>query len=786
MTDQDRFRQHSSHWGAFSARMENGRLAIRPFAGDPEPSALLANIPASLRHPARLARPLVRRGWLEDGPGPDKRRGSDDYVEMDWDRALDLAAAELKRLGAGPDFGAAPVLPGKSVFGGSYGWSSAGRFHHAQSQVHRFLNTTFGGYVASVDTYSSAAGAVILSMVWGDAIKLTRDHTYLQDLSEQTELLLAFGGLPVRNTAVSSGGNAQHMVRRTLNEAAARGCEFVSISPLADDMDELPGLTRLAPRPATDVALMLGMAYRLHETGKADRAYLDRYTTGYDRFLAYLTGASDGTPKTPEWAEGICQVPAAEIAALADRAAGKRTMINVTYSLQRAENGEQPVWMALTLAAMLGKGDQLGAGFCYGLGSIGNVGKPQLDIPLPTMPQGRNGSGDFIPVARISELLLNPGKSYTYKGETRSYADIRLVYWAGGNPFHHHQDLTRLADAFSRPDTIIVHDSVGTATARHADIVFPATITAEREDIGAGGNDPFIFAMEPLIAPFAEARDDFEIFADLARRLGCEEAFTEGLDAAGWLRRIYAPTQQALAERGLEAPAYDSFREGGTLAIPTRTTPGVIRRFHMDPEGAPLETPSGRIEIFSERVAAAGLPGHPCWLPPEEWLGSALAAEHPFQLVANQPSGRLHSQLDFGATSMSGKRDGRERARLNPADAARLGLQDGDIIRLWNGRGAVLASAEPCPRVASGVVQLATGAWYAPQDLPGSGPTCVNGNPNAVTTDCGASILSQGCAGQLSLVSVEKWPAEAPRAVPHGAILKRPAPVADKLAEPAE
>ncbi|MCB2012021.1 MAG: Asp-tRNA(Asn)/Glu-tRNA(Gln) amidotransferase GatCAB subunit C, partial [Geminicoccaceae bacterium] len=158
-------RLHSSHWGAFRAELSDGGMTVLPFENDHDPAPMLANIAAAKDHPARLSRPLVRRGWLEDGPGPDDRRGSDAYVEMDWEEALDLTARELVRLGALAGLPESGPLPGAHVFGGSYGWSSAGRFHHAQSQVHRFLNVAFGGYVASVDTYSSAAGAVILDLV---------------------------------------------------------------------------------------------------------------------------------------------------------------------------------------------------------------------------------------------------------------------------------------------------------------------------------------------------------------------------------------------------------------------------------------------------------------------------------------------------------------------------------------------------------------------------------------------------------------------------------------------
>jgi len=765
-------RPHSAHWGTFRACYD-GTLKVTPFELDPEPSEILENLAAAPRNPARLDRPLVRRGWLENGPGPDDRRGRDDYVEMGWDEALDLAARELRRLGAGPDLPKSGPLPGAHVFGGSYGWSSAGRFHHAQSQVHRFLNSAFGGYVAHVDTYSSAAGAVILDLVWGNTLKMSRQTPFWQEIAEETELLVAFGGLPLRNLAASPGGNSQHIAGPSLRQAADRGCEFVSISPIFDDFEALPQVTRLAPRPGTDVALMLGMAYVLHDEGLADRAYLDRYTTGYATFADYLTGASDGQPKTPAWAAAICDVPAEQIAEIARMATRKRTHIAVSYALQRARHGEQPVWMGLVLAAMLGQYPLRGAGFSYSLGSIGNTGKPPLAVPLPTLPQGTNRVGDYIPIARISELLLNPKGTYQYKLETRRYADLRLVYWAGGNPFHHHQDLSRLRQAFARPDTIIVHDSVGTATTRHADIIFPATISLERDDIGAAGNDPFLVPMPQLVPPLDGARDDYDIFAALAARLGVADHYTEGRSSADWQRDIYERTREALETRGDTPPSFDNFLAGDVLPLPVSDSPSRIAQFHADPEGAPLDTPSGRIEIFSQRIADAGFAGHPVWIDHDEWLGSDRAKAHPFQLVANQPRGRLHSQLDFGKASMARKVDGREVLRLHPEDASALGAKAGDILRVWNERGGFLAVAQPDTALRRHVVQIPTGAWYAPVDLPGAGLTCVNGNPNIVTSDAGSSAIGQGCAGQLTLVSVEVWAGDVPPAVSHHEILPK-------------
>jgi biotin/methionine sulfoxide reductase len=743
---------HSSHWGAFSIQRHNDGIRIIPHPNDPDPASLLGNIPASLTHRARIATPMVRKGWLERGPGPDRLRGRQAFVALPWDEALDLAARELKRVYA--DHG------GKAVFGGSYGWSSAGRFHHAQSQVHRFLNV-LGGYVKSVNTYSSAAAAVILPHVIGSQEAAGRENVSWHELSTQTDVVLAFGGLPLKNTSVSSGGTSQHLARDHLLAAHRRGAQFHLISPLRDDLPSEIEAVWHPIRPGTDVPLMLGIAHTLMTDGLHDRVFLDRYCVGYPAFEAYLSGRSDGEPKDAEWAAAICELPAGTIRDIARQAAGKRALVTCAQSLQRAEHGEQPVWMGVVLAAMLGQIGLPGGGFVYAMGSLANIGKPSLAVPLPTLPQRQNKVPDLIPVARIADLLLNPGQVYDFNGRRLTYPDIRLVYWAGGNPFHHHQDINRLRAAFSRPDTVIVHDSVWTASARHADIVFPATVTLERSDIGAAGNDPLLVAMHPAAAPFGQARDDYAIFSALAERLDVANDFTEGRSAEDWLRHLYEPTRTALVRLGHDAPDFDAFWAAGELRLPTLPWDGgVVREFRTDPDHRKLPTPTGMVEIASATIASFGYDdclGHPAWLPPAEGVGSPLMREFPLHLVANQPATRLHSQLDFGATSAASKIQGREPVRLHPVDAAVRGIADGDVVRLFNHRGACLAGAVISEAVRPGVVQLATGAWYDPLDPAADGSLCVHGNPNVLTRDAGTSKLAQACTGQLTVVQIERF-----------------------------
>ncbi|MDQ2682382.1 MAG: molybdopterin-dependent oxidoreductase, partial [Chloroflexota bacterium] len=587
---------HSSHWGAFEAVVENGSVTgVVPWAGDQHPSPLLANIPGSTEHKARISQPHVRAGWLRDGSGPSDRRGSDELVPVSWDEALDLAATELRRV--------IEAHGNRAIYGGSYGWSSAGRFHHAQSQLHRFLNV-LGGYVGHVNTYSNAAGEVILDRVVGSMRDVIFKATAWEVIAEHTDLVLAFGGLPLKNSAVSPGGASRHVMRNQLIAAAERGCEFVYVSPLKDDLIDEAGGTWIAPIPGTDVPIMLAMAYVLLDEGLADRAFIDRYTAGFDEFARYLCGEDDGTPKTPEWAAEISGIPASTIAELARKLVRGRTLISVSWSLQRTQHGEQPPWAALALAAMTGQIGLPGGGYGFGYASMASVGEDSHMLGAPLLPQGQNPVRDFIPVARISDMLLNPGAEFDYDGQRLTYPDIKVVYWGGGNPFHHHQDLARLRRALGRVDTVIVHDPYWTPMARHADIVFPSTVTLERDDIGAASTDPLIVAMKQGVEPFAQARDDYATFTELARRLGKEQDFTEGRSAAEWLRHIYDVWADRVERRWPEVPTFEEFQERGFVELPLPEKPTVMfEAFREDPEGKPLRTLSGRIEIHSETIA---------------------------------------------------------------------------------------------------------------------------------------------------------------------------------------
>ena len=739
----------ASHWGIYEVREAGSSPRLEAFPGDPDPSPIgLHQLDPELMR-LRVRRPAIRRSWLEHGPcAAPELRGREPFVEVEWDRALDLVAAEIDRV--------RKAHGNEAIFGGSYGWASAGRFHHAQSQVHRFLNAA-GGYVRHMDSYSLGAARALMPHIVAPIDHLQVTHTSWDVMAEHTKLFVTFGGVPVKNAQITAGGVGQHRVGPGLHRMGTAGVRFVNVGPVRDNLDTGGPVEWWPIPPNTDTALMLGLAWVLRDEGLLDRDFLDRHCVGFERFERYLTGAEDGVAKDPRWAAKITRVPAEQIAALARDMTATRTMLNISWSLQRATYGEQPFWMLVTLAAMLGQIGLPGGGFGLGYGATNATGTPHLRLSGPTLSQGKNAVSAFIPVARIADMLLNPGQPFTYQGKTQRYPDIHLIYWAGGNPYHHHQDLNKLLRAWQKPDTIVVQEQFWTATAKLADIVLPATTSMERNDIGFGKGEGYLVAMRQVIPPVGEARDDYAIFSDLADRLGASDTFTEGLDEAGWLRRLYDECRDRSATAGVDLPEFDTFWEEGLIDLTGHDRPAVLLdRFRADPQANPLRTPSGKIEICSENIASFGLddcPGYPVWREPREWLGSAAAKEFPLHLLTDQPVRRLHSQLDASPWSREGKIDGREPVYMNPQDAEARGIRDGEVVELFNGRGRCLSAAILTDDVMPGVAKLATGAWFDPDWETGLDK---HGNPNVLTLDVGASGFSQGCSAQTCLVQIRR------------------------------
>jgi len=747
---------HAAHWGAFQAVVDNDRLtAIRPFPGDPDPPAILASLPDAVHSPLRIDRPYVRKSWLAGDRNGGTPRGADPFVPLDWDTAIRLCASEVARIRDthGP----------ASNFGGSYGWSSAGRFHHARSQLHRLLAAS-GGFTAQLTNYSYAAGMTLLPHIVGSNDPIWGPVPAWPDIIAHAKTLVAFGGITLRNGQITNGGGARHEMAHWLRQAADAGLRLINISPIRGDMPDWANAEWLPIRPGTDTAVMLALAHVLISENRHDQAFLDRCTTGFPTLRDYILGLSDSTPKTPAWAAPITGIAPDTIAALARTISSAPTMLTAAWSLQRAERGEQPFWMLTALAAMIGGIGKPGQGFAYGMGSENGMGVPRVEIPSLRLPALPNPANTAIPVARIADMLENPGGAYQYNGHDRIYPDTRLIWWAGGNPFHHHQDLNRLLRAWAKAETIIVSECWWTSHARHADIVLPATTTLERNDISSSSSDRFLVAMKQAIPPQGQARTEFDYMADIADALGVRPRFTGQRDENAWLRALYQRGRDSAQHFAVDLPDFDTFWAQGHVEVAPPAKPTIpFEAFATNPAAHPLETPSGKIELYSSTIASYAYddcPGHPVWFEPEEYLGAG--GKFPLHLLSVQPATRLHSQMDQAKVSRASKIHGREPVTMHTADAAARGLVDGDIVRIHNARGACLAALITTDGLLPGVAVLPTGAWFDPETPGQPASLCVHGNPNVLTRDTGTSRLGQGPVAQSCLVAIEKFTSPLP------------------------
>jgi len=751
-----------SHWGVFSAKVEDGVwTSITPWEKDPHPTPMLQGVLDCVYSPSRIKYPMVRKAYLEGGPGASvETRGNDDFVRVSWDEALDLVAAELKRVTDESTDG---------LFAGSYGWQSSGKLHSSQTLLRRMLNTSVEGkFVKGSGDYSAGASQIIMPHVMG-TLEVYEQQTAWPVVIESTDVMVFWGADPIKTNQIGYTV-ADHNAYPYFEEFKATGKKVIVIDPVRTETVDFFGADHISIRPHTDVAMMLGMAHALYSEGLHDQDFLDEYTSGFDKFLPYLTGESDGVAKTPEWAAEICDVPAETIVELAKLFAANRTMLGSGWSIQRQHHGEQSHWMLVTLASMLGQIGLPGGGFglAYHYAGAGSPTHKAMVVGGISDGGAAIEGGVSIPVSRIVEMLENPGGPLSFNGTDMAFPAVKMAYWVGGNPFAHHQDRNRMIKAWQALETFVVHDFQWTATARFADIVLPATTSYERNDIDGVGDysSKALVAMKKVVEPMFEARSDFDIFADLSERLGAGDAFTEGKSEMDWLRGFYEDALPQTQSLGIEAPDFDGFWEAGILEweLPEESKSFVrYTDFRDDPLLEPLGTPTGLIEIYSKNIEKMGYddcPPHPMWMEPLERLGGA--GSYPLHLNTAHPNSRLHSQLNGTVLREGYAVAGREPCLINPVDAEARGIADGDVVRLFNDRGQALAGAVVTDAVRPSVIRVFEGGWYDPVDGGEIGSLDAYGDVNVLTPDIATSKLSDGNSGHTCLADVEKFTGDLP------------------------
>ncbi|BDM65092.1 trimethylamine-N-oxide reductase [Shewanella sp. NFH-SH190041] len=737
---------HATHYGPFNAIVKEGKLVgVQPLNDvDPFPTKmLLEGIISRTYSDTRVLYPMVRKSYLADPQGDTKPhlRGKEPFVRVDWNTAIALTALAIAKT--------ISKYGNEGVFSASYdGWSHAG-LNRPQTLQGRFFNL-IGGQSACSGDYSAGASEVILPHIVGD-LEVYSPQTAWQVIEDNTEVMLIVGCDPFKTNRVEFRV-ADHSMHKHWEEFAKRGIKFISINPQQTETDKGLGSEMVHIRPNTDTALFTAMSYHLYKTNQYDKQYLEKYTVGWDKYINYLIGKDDYTAKTPEWAAKITGIPAEKIRELANLVVKKRTQICAGWAVQRAQHGEMIHWSIINFAAMAGKIGKPGEGFGFSW-HYGNGGMPVSGKKMPVgLSQGRNPIAARCPVVLISEMLKNPGASYTRDGQNLTFPKAaKLIYTAGNNLLSHQQNTNELIDALNQHvDTIICQDAWWCASARYADIVLASTTSLERNDITSGGtySNNKIYAMKQVVKPLGDSLNDYDIFSSLAFMFNVQDDYTEGKTYMQHLRDAYAASDAT--------DDFDTFWKNGITFLKTPEAADKFVRhgeFYQDPEKHPLHTPSGKIEMYSETIAGFNIPDcppMPQWLVPTEWLGNADPGQ--LHVLSPHPWMRLHSQMANADVNEYECVDGRQFVRINHNDAKVRGIKDGDLVEVYNDRGALLAGAKLADDVMPGVIYIHEGAWLQ-KDSKGR---CNSGAVNILTSAKPSSGLSQGTTANTCLAYMRK------------------------------
>ena len=644
-------------------------------------------------HPDRIQYPMRRTG----------PRGSGQFERISWDEALSEVASELLRVRE--QYGNAAILDGSR--------SGSTSKLHSRSTLRRFLHM-FGGCTDLWSNMSCEAEIYAIRATFGPEVHYKAAGREPTDYAN-SKLIIMWGWSPGDGTFGTG-------TMPFLKQAKKQGTRIVCVDPRRTRTSKLLADEHIFIRPSTDAAALIAMSYVIVSENLHDQAFCDRHVLGFDEatlpegapagssYRAYLMGEADGLPKTPEWASEITGIPAETIRGLAiEFGQTKPAAIHGGYAPGRTAFGEQFHRAAYALAAITGNTGVVGGNSGASNGATGYCG-------IGGLPIGENPIDSKVSAPLLADFLAH-GKSGGYP------TDIKLIYSCGGDLFNQAPNAKKIADSLDGVEFIVGQDHFLTPTTRHADIVLPATTFWERNDIHlpwAGAGHYAIF-MKQAIAPMYECRDDIDILADLAQRVGINGYNNQSeLD---WLRDF---TKDQIDD-------FDAFMENGVARLSAPEDAVAYAKNIRDPENHPFSTPSGKLEVYSKAIAddpdpygLGTISPIPTWVPHAE-----DNAEYPLRYCSSKSRARAHS--------VHGNQP--KLARVDPddvwisaADAAARGIENGQKVRVFNKYGATFLPARVTDDIAPGVVSIKEGAWFTP------GPDGVDteGCANAMTKDFSA------------------------------------------------
>jgi anaerobic dimethyl sulfoxide reductase subunit A len=475
-----------------------------------------------------------------------------------------------------------------------------------------------------------------------------------------------------------------------------------------------------------------------------------------ESYSDYILGRRDGIPKTPDWASRITQVPAVTIERIArDYASTKPAMLYQGYGMQRRAYGEQPVLAGCALAAITGNVGIAG-GWASGMALQADDGGPFWNV----FPTGVNPVKTTIPVFLWTEAILRGkemGPDDGVRGTDSLGHDLKLIWAVASNILiNQHANVNRNAEILGNEalvEFIVVQDQFMTPSARFADLVLPVCTQFETwglEDGWKYGDE--VILMPKVVEPPGEAKTDYEICTLVARKLGLEEAFTKGKTEKEW---IAWAIEQYRNTRFPGIPGLETLEESnaGVYSMPVTEPKIAFTNFRKDPEKYPLHTPSGKIELFSTLLYVMNKPDEIPAVPKyiQEWESpfGPEAVKYPLQAIGHHSMSRVHSTHDNNEWTMEAFP---QRLFINPLDAEKRGLREGDKVMVYNDRGKVLVSCRLTRKIMPGVVDLPQGAWW----MPGKDGIDRGGNINVLTSERWTP-LAFGNAQHTVMVEVKKY-----------------------------
>lgn len=708
----------------------------------------------SIRHriynPDRLKTPLKRK--------PGTKRGDGEWIEISWDQALDEIADKMKQLIK--DYGNESIYINYGT--GTLGGTVARSWPPAETPFARLMNL-IGGYLNHYADYSTAQITAAYPCHYGEWVA----SNSFDDI-KNSQLQVLFGNNPLE-TRMSGGGETFV----TQQAKKKHHVKTIVIDPRFSETSVALGDDWVALRPGTDAALVAGLAYVMIQENLHDQEFLDKYCSGFDEehlpegapknssYRAYLEGKKDGIAKTPEWAARITGVPAQKITQLAREIGNaKPVAINQGWGPQRHANGENQARAIFTLAAMCG---DIGV---PGGGTGGREASYGLSMEYPFNTNTENPIETSISVFGWTDAVDHgPEMTKTkdgVRGKDKLDVPIKMIWQYAGNALtNQHADINRTTELLrddTKAELIVVSDIQMTVSARYADYVLPDCSTSEQEDViqeGSSGNMGYSILASQAIDPLYNCRPIYDVIADLAARFGVRDQFTEGLTQQQWVERTITESQKEVD--GL--PSYQELKEMGVWkTVGESVIP--LKEFRDDPVANKLDTPSGKIEIYSSRIAELAtkweLPEGDKLTPLPEYVATWEGAEeakhnekYPLQCIGHHMKGRTHSS--YGNVDWLRDDAHPQTAWINPIDAKKRGIKNYDKIAVFNDRGSIHTTARVTPRIAPGVVSVPQGSWYNPDkkgiDMGASVNTLTSWHP---------SPLAKGNAQHTALVQVER------------------------------